>query len=637
MGLLAVPVAQAQEEVIIEATPPAASQAEVLDAGAVAVAVDAADVLDAAAGVAIRRLGGPGAFAGVSLRGSTFRQVQVHLDGVPLNPDGSDAADLSELPAALLADVRLWRGFSPPSYGAAAMGGVIDVRLAAPSRQPAGGAGLRAGSYGLVELHGAASAGGPRSGLLVAADALSSQGDFRFWDDGGTRFVPGDDALAVRLHNRTAQATGLLRWSAQSPTTSISFLESWLLREEDQAGPVGAPTTAAHASVRRALTGLSLTHTLPRGALSARLWGITRADRLDDPRAEVGIGAAWQRDDVVHAGLALGLQGQVHPTTRLGVDLHLRTERAARTTPAGTASLSSRQVLTLAPSATVRLASERLTLEPVLDLRLLSIRGETQAQVLPRLALSLAPAPWIGLGLAAARGFRPPDLAELIGVRAGWRGNTTLRPESSWLGEASLRLHGERGALRGALDLTGYVQAARDRIVWLQNAQRSLVPVNLSRTRVAGLELTAIGGWRPWLDLRLAAAWQEARDLDAGALPLVPAWQGDLTLATRPHPWLRLAATLEHTAGVWQDSANLSRQPARLTLDASADLTLGDTGLTLGAALRNLTDRIAADVPADPLYPDGPVTRQAVTDVAGWPLPGRTLLVQLRWSPSEAR
>jgi hypothetical protein len=62
---------------------------------------DLAAVVDAVPGVTVRRLGGLGAFSAVSVRGSTFRQVEVFLDGVPMNPDGSGAVDLSELPQGL--------------------------------------------------------------------------------------------------------------------------------------------------------------------------------------------------------------------------------------------------------------------------------------------------------------------------------------------------------------------------------------------------------------------------------------------------------------------------------------------------------------------------------------------------------
>ena len=85
--------ALAQEEAeatwVIEARPEV-GPTESLDPTATP-ATDLADVLDRAAGVQIRRLGGPGAWSGVSIRGQSMRQTTVLLDGIPLNPDGGAA------------------------------------------------------------------------------------------------------------------------------------------------------------------------------------------------------------------------------------------------------------------------------------------------------------------------------------------------------------------------------------------------------------------------------------------------------------------------------------------------------------------------------------------------------------------
>ena len=48
---------------------------------------DLGEVVEATAGATVQRLGGLGDFAAVSIRGSSFRQVTVCLDGIPLNPD----------------------------------------------------------------------------------------------------------------------------------------------------------------------------------------------------------------------------------------------------------------------------------------------------------------------------------------------------------------------------------------------------------------------------------------------------------------------------------------------------------------------------------------------------------------------
>ena len=66
---------------------------ETLSAGA-----DLGSVVESASGTVVRRLGGLGDYSSVSIRGSSSRQVQVYLDGIPLNPDGTESINLAELP-----------------------------------------------------------------------------------------------------------------------------------------------------------------------------------------------------------------------------------------------------------------------------------------------------------------------------------------------------------------------------------------------------------------------------------------------------------------------------------------------------------------------------------------------------------
>ena len=49
------------------------------------------------------------------------------------------------------------------------------------------------------------------------------------------------------------------------------------------------------------------------------------------------------------------------------------------------------------------------------------------------------------------------------------------------------------------------------------------------------------------------------------------------------------------------------------------------------ADVLNLTNRISERVPLDPLRPEGERVEQPVTDFAGYPLPGRTFLLTMRW------
>lgn len=57
-----------------------------------------AQLLSELPGVTVNRLGGIGSTALISLRGSTWEQVGVYLDGIPLNSAIGGGVDLSTLP-----------------------------------------------------------------------------------------------------------------------------------------------------------------------------------------------------------------------------------------------------------------------------------------------------------------------------------------------------------------------------------------------------------------------------------------------------------------------------------------------------------------------------------------------------------
>ena len=58
---------------------------------------DLTHLIDSASGTTIVQLGGLGDFAGLSIRGSSLQQVEIFLDGIPLNPDGASTVNLAEL------------------------------------------------------------------------------------------------------------------------------------------------------------------------------------------------------------------------------------------------------------------------------------------------------------------------------------------------------------------------------------------------------------------------------------------------------------------------------------------------------------------------------------------------------------
>jgi len=72
-----------------------------------------ADVLSDAAGVTVRRLGGPATWSILSIRGSSANEVQMYLDGIPLSRARNETVNLSNLPLDSLERIEVYRGTTP--------------------------------------------------------------------------------------------------------------------------------------------------------------------------------------------------------------------------------------------------------------------------------------------------------------------------------------------------------------------------------------------------------------------------------------------------------------------------------------------------------------------------------------------
>ena len=85
------------------------------------------DLIGEQVGVQLRRFGGPGEPSELSIRGSTAAQVQVQLDGIPINSVLTGSTDLSQLCTGLIESVDIVRGGASLEVGGGAIGGLVDL------------------------------------------------------------------------------------------------------------------------------------------------------------------------------------------------------------------------------------------------------------------------------------------------------------------------------------------------------------------------------------------------------------------------------------------------------------------------------------------------------------------------------
>lgn len=616
---------------------------------------DLASVVDTASGTTVRRLGGLGDFAAVSLRGSTFRQVEVFLDGLPLNPDGASAVNLSELPVSAFDRVEIYRGMAPVAFGSGAIGGVLN--LVTPTRAVPPTVGLRVGSFGTAGTHAVV---GPKQGpvdALVAFDQLHTEGDFPYFDDQGTEYTRFDDRTPTRVNNAIDRASLLGRVRFGPPNARVSLLESFVASHQELPGPISATSVEASAGTVRNLFGVGADLT-PSTQLRVlpQAWWLWRQETLDDRAGEIGVGSQWARDRSGTVGAQTSAVWAPAPwLTATGLlrgrherydatDLLTGADDGARTRLAGQAAVG----------ADVRLWRDRITLSPAVQLEVLDDRGAATSPwehtplpapgvdvwPTPRVGALYRPWPWLSLKGTAGTYLRVPDLLELFGDRGTMMGNPGLLPETGEAWEVGVRAEAPwEGLVQGSIDAAYARRTVHDLIAWVQNSQHTQYPLNIGEAYVRSTEAAVtvhVGGW---LSSQSNLTWTLTRNLledpayADNALPGIPDLELSQATTLRWPERVALTHTWSYTGLTFTDTANIGFTAPRDLHSLALDVTPVPGLPTVRAEVLNLFDVRGTAVDRNPLD-DGDDTRvvKPLTDFSGYPLPGRTVMVALTWT-----
>jgi vitamin B12 transporter len=154
-------------------------------------ATSVAEAVQNAVGVTINDNGPQGALQTISIRGASYAQVLVLLNGMRMNSPRDGGVDLSALPVALddIERIEIVRGPSSALYGADAVGGVMNIITKRPT-QAVSRIGGAIGSHGYDNI--LVSTSGKDSGIRysISGDRETSDGyrlnsDLRQWIGNG--------------------------------------------------------------------------------------------------------------------------------------------------------------------------------------------------------------------------------------------------------------------------------------------------------------------------------------------------------------------------------------------------------------------------------------------------------------------
>ena len=589
---------------------------------------DLASVLETTTGASVSSFGGLGDYSAVSLRGSSWRQVEVFLDGIPLNPDGGSTVNLAEIPLWAFDRVEVYRSGAPPQFLAAPIGGVVNLVTRDEPGTPT--LGIAGGDHGTARID--QTAGGTIGPIeaLAFAEFFTTAGDFRYWNDGGTLYDDSDDRFAERANNDKTEVFFHTRLEARPAGVRLRLVDSFVARDSGLPGNALYVAEAARLDTLRNLAALEADGGRAPWRYTLRGWGVHRNETLDDPLEEVSLDG-----------------GHTVGTTNIGGMGHLAWAPSASIVPALTASarkdhaLASKEshertVLVGAASVDLRFANDAVLLSPVVHgTQLIHPHAASDASVDPRIGLLVRPGDALALKANVGRYFRPPDLLELYGEQGATQGNPDLVPERGIAADAGARWHLPARTLWGTLEATLFWRDVEDLIVFVENAQRVSFPVNLGAARIQGAEVAFDLHIGSILDsaTALTATHSENREpgLEGNQIPRVPRW--DLDQTTRLH--LGDATTVGHTwsfvdGNTW-DATNFYWAPPRSIHDVFVRVHPRGGWPEIELDVLNVFDNTRDTIDPNPLdeFTDEAVV--ALTDFQGYPLAGRTWLVHLRF------
>jgi len=606
-----------------------------------------ADVLEETAGVRIRRYGHIGAFTTASIRASSPSQVEVYLDGIPVNSAQWGGTNLAELPIGNVSRVEVFRSAAPADFVSPGLGGVVNL-VSRPVRGNRTIVSATGGSHDTWKVGLLNTGRLARFEHLVSVHQLQTRGDFTYRYDPGTPAESDDDTILPRENNDFREWNALVKvTSPQLAGWRITLRDDWYLKESGLAGHRNLIFHAARFDNRRHMASLTASSpNLLEDRLRAEVTGfhIYRRDRYFNPDRETGL----NRTDLIHRSLTDGARAlatafwfETRQVVKLSAEL-----RRERFTPEdkhpqkGVGFTRERESLNLALDDALHLWPDRVTLQLGYRYRTARdnffgpaptggppvARDEHHRVAANELSAGVRFVATDALTLKANRSSysRFPTLLELFGTGGDVISNTELVPETgvTWDAGISVCTPDDWPAV-GDIELSAFHSTRDSLIYFVQNARRSFVAMNLEEAVARGIELSLRATVFERLQVDASFTTQDARHYG-----LVPHWNEkwlpyvsprELFLRTSAPLW-RILFRHEYRFFDWyyQDRANLSenRAAAKRLHSVGARLSLVAERLSLDFDVQNVFDK-------------------KVSDVYGYPMPGRILYLSLEVDTGE--
>jgi len=613
------------------------------------VVTDAASLIETLPGVHVRRLGGDDGFATLSIRGSASNEVAFYLAGVPLPAASDPTVDLSTLPLWPGAQARVYRTFTPAALGPGSLGGTLAMDAPSAQGPERTDLWLAGGSFGAMRMRASDVSdlgGGVR--LASGLSANRTDGDFSYYNYAHDAPILDPRAYLPRLNNDYAQASGLVSLVVplhlgESDAGTMRATALVQAREQGLAGSILEPTPFQRLRTDRELATTELAFPIARGVISAQLWGVREGTALHDTPTSILFSPSVDDSTIASLGGNVAWRARFG-SLQVATKLDARGERFEPGDYAGPAPPlgATRESIGIGADAELR-ASKRVTIAA-------SARADAwnDATADPTIAPRVSALPNANVGveanlggvaLAAHGGYtaRPANFVELFGTPGGFLASPTLRPESAATLDAGVRFEKKIRKLRVEGEIDAFAQYASDLITFQPTGVQQIPKAeNVSAATLAGVEATIFARFFG-LEMRASYTGLYTRDDSVGLggppLPYRPAHDFVLDASYALGPF-RVRYALDALAGetfAASSTGSVTYAPPRVLQNLGLQIRVPRVHATISCDVRNLFDVRIADYAYGPI----PGSTQAfpIGDVYFYPLPGRSFLMSLAWTP----
>ncbi len=600
-----------------------------------------ADILFYENGVTINRWGLENSLTTFAIRGSTSKQVTLLLNGIPVSNAFSGISDLSNFSLDGISKIEIYKDFLPPSFGKTNSAGAINLITRSGAGDQKSRVDILFGIASFQSYRASLFSSLPLSWAIVDTSIFlhTSKGDFSFLNNHNTPVLNHSDDFADTRKNNSfwKMEESLSISSLPAKKISWKFIERIHLKHSGIPGSEGSPllrTNEDHREIQ--LQGILAIPIGQSHKMELHLQSLQESQTLHDPVPELFLGGYRQNDLYYHHYLMLSWQsfiGRHHLSWSQPVNWHNFTT-----------TLYSLDYEEIIPKEIFQKKSyqSEVTQTILQDEITLFTNASQQIKVLFRLEKEFHNKPdqnWsYGAGLVYQwrkllswknnffHQYRYPTFQELYGAGSQILANTSLYPETIDRldsGISTAQIGGTNASIQA--EALFFYREGKNLISLIQNSQNTALFVNYDKVRTLGAETAANLTVAKIARLMLRYNYQESRNLSQIAyyqnkeMPFQP--RHNFSLRSSVHPkWGEHSGTIsaeyKYQSYNWLDRTN---SPAYfvhsrnfVNLIVQYGLRYSDSSMELSFEVRNILN-------------------ETQEDVVGYPLPGRTYHLSLRY------